>query len=101
MFPVMLYAAPSGLTLYILTSSCIGIVEGRIVRRKIEEMDAAREAEEAAGGASRPAGRDAAKPKDSGKPKDRLGRLYAEAMERARQRQEEKKRKPKRFKDRN
>jgi YidC/Oxa1 family membrane protein insertase len=96
MFPVMLYAAPSGLTLYILTSSCIGIVEGRIVRRKIEEMDAAREAEEAAGGGpSRPAA------KEAGKPKDRLGRLYAEAMERARQRQEEKKRKTKRFKDRN
>jgi len=39
MFPVMLYAAPSGLTLYILTSSSIGILESHYIRRHINEMD--------------------------------------------------------------
>ncbi len=95
MFPVMLYAAPSGLTLYILTSSCIGIVEGRIVRRRIEEMDAA--AAQIDGAKADLQGARAAK---AAKPRDRLGRLYAEALERARERQEAKRRPNKRFKDR-
>ncbi|MBT5583321.1 MAG: membrane protein insertase YidC [Phycisphaerae bacterium] len=39
LFPVMLYSAPSGLTLYILTSSTIGILESRHIRKKVEAMD--------------------------------------------------------------
>ncbi len=39
MFPLMLYSAPSGLTLYILTSSSIGILESKYIRRHIKEMD--------------------------------------------------------------
>jgi YidC/Oxa1 family membrane protein insertase len=39
MFPLMTYAAPSGLTLYILTSTCIGIVEGRIIKKQVDAMD--------------------------------------------------------------
>jgi YidC/Oxa1 family membrane protein insertase len=39
MFPIMLYSAPSGLTLYILTSSIIGILESRWIRAHIKEMD--------------------------------------------------------------
>jgi YidC/Oxa1 family membrane protein insertase len=37
MFPAMLYIAPSGLTLYILTSTCIGIFESRMVKRHIDK----------------------------------------------------------------
>ena len=38
-FPLMLYSAPSGLTLYILTSSSIGIIESRYIRRQVELED--------------------------------------------------------------
>ena len=36
--PLFLYSAPSGLTLYILTSSTIGILEGRYVRKHVDEL---------------------------------------------------------------
>ena len=55
LFPVMLYQAPSGLTLYILTSSAIGIMEGRMrsagkrLRIEIEIVE-----EHLVGGADRP-----------------------------------------------
>jgi membrane protein insertase Oxa1/YidC/SpoIIIJ len=91
MFPIMLYAAPSGLTLYILTSSCIGIVESRAVRRRIAHLDSLPQAApDEAGG------------RPGGKTRDKLGRMYAEALERAKQRQAEKDRaaKQKKFKDR-
>jgi YidC/Oxa1 family membrane protein insertase len=39
LFPVMLYSAPSGLTLYILTSSSVGIMESRHIRKKVDAMD--------------------------------------------------------------
>ncbi len=39
LFPVMLYSAPSGLTLYILTSSSIGIMESRHIRKQVDAMD--------------------------------------------------------------
>lgn len=84
MFPVMLYAAPSGLTLYILTSSLIGVIEGKQIRKHIAKMDAA-------------GPQDKLKKK---KKQDMLGRLYEKAMERAQQREQEKRSPPKRFKDR-
>jgi YidC/Oxa1 family membrane protein insertase len=37
LFPIMMYAMPSGLTLYILTSTCIGIVESKRVKAHIEK----------------------------------------------------------------
>jgi YidC/Oxa1 family membrane protein insertase len=37
MFPAMLYIAPSGLTLYILTSTCVGIIESKRVKAHIEK----------------------------------------------------------------
>ncbi|MEY3024803.1 MAG: Membrane protein insertase YidC, partial [Planctomycetota bacterium] len=91
MFPIMLYAAPSGLTLYILTSSCIGIIETRAIRRRIAHLDSLPQAApDEAGG------------RPGGKTRDKLGRMYAEALERAKQRQAEKDRaaKQKKFKDR-
>jgi YidC/Oxa1 family membrane protein insertase len=39
MFPVFLYNAPSGLTLYILTSSSVSIMESRYIRSHINELD--------------------------------------------------------------
>ena len=40
LFPVMLYPAPSGLTLYILASSTAGMVDSFLVRKHIKEMEA-------------------------------------------------------------
>ncbi|MFG0330674.1 MAG: membrane protein insertase YidC [Phycisphaerales bacterium] len=39
MFPLMLYLAPSGLNLYILTSSTVGILESRYIRAHVESLD--------------------------------------------------------------
>ncbi|HWB18756.1 MAG TPA: membrane protein insertase YidC [Phycisphaerales bacterium] len=39
LFPLMMFKAPSGLTLYIMTSSIIGILESRYVRAHIAELD--------------------------------------------------------------
>ncbi len=78
MFPLMLYAAPSGLTLYIMTSTLIGIWESKMVRRQVEEEE-----------------RNPTPPKPS-KTRDALGRLYEKAMERA----QEKQQRSKKFKDR-
>ncbi len=44
MYPVFFYVSPSGLNLYILTSTSIGIVESRIVRRHIKEREEAEKA---------------------------------------------------------
>ncbi len=83
MFPLMLYSAPSGLTLYILTSSIIGILESRHIRKHIARIDAMPKV-------------DAPKRKKQ----DMLGRMYEQALDRARERAAEKKKQTKRFKDR-
>jgi YidC/Oxa1 family membrane protein insertase len=69
LFPLMLYKAPSGLTLYIFTSSCIGILESRYIRQHITEMEL-----------------NPPKPREPGdkKPKDRLARMWADKLEAAR-----------------
>jgi YidC/Oxa1 family membrane protein insertase len=82
MFPLFLYSAPSGLTLYILTSTCIGIVEGKITRRHIEKY-----------GLDKPQ-KPAAK---SGKT-DLLGRMYRKMLERAQE--DQRKKSLKTYKDR-
>jgi membrane protein insertase Oxa1/YidC/SpoIIIJ len=69
MFPIMTYIAPSGLTLYILTSTCIGIVESRIIKKQIDAMDLT------------------AKP-EPGK-KGLLARVYEKALERAAEQQKQ------------
>jgi YidC/Oxa1 family membrane protein insertase len=79
MFPLMLYSAPSGLTLYILTSSCIGILESKYVRAHIKDMDL--------------------KPKEPKKapgktPRDAKGRAYAAAIKRMEEKRQQKKRGP-------
>jgi YidC/Oxa1 family membrane protein insertase len=75
LFPLMMYKAPSGLTLYIMTSSIIGILEGRYVRRHIEELD--KNPPPPRGGAND------AKPKK----KDSLARAWAERLEAIREKQ--------------
>lgn len=82
MFPLMMYSAPSGLTLYMLTSSLVGIVESKRIRKHMAEMDL------------KPA-----TPKQRGK-QDKLGRLYEEALARAAERQQKKKNPPRKFKER-
>ena len=78
MFPVMTYVVPSGLTLYILTSTCIGIVEGLIIKKQVDAMDFS------------------AKPVDGKKKQDFLGRMYEKALERSKDRQQAQKK----YKDR-
>jgi len=87
LFPLMLYSAPSGLTLYILTSSCWGIIESRHIRRHIDELDLEKDL----------ADRRAAKKEKKKKPKDAQGRAYRDALERAKQKRQPP---PKRFKKR-
>lgn len=41
LFPIFLYSAPSGLTLYILASTCAGIIDGYVVRRHIKREEEA------------------------------------------------------------
>lgn len=81
-FPLMLYTAPSGLTLYILTSSLIGIGESWHIRKHIKQMEL-----------------NPPKPKVK-KKSDLMGRLYAEALERAKQKAAQKGQAPKPRKDR-
>ena len=82
LFPVMMYTAPSGLTLYWLTSSLIGIFEVQLIRRHIKQAELKAPAE---------------KPR---KRQDWLGRMYEQAMRRAQERQEQRRNPPKRFKER-
>ncbi len=39
MFPLLLYSGPSGLNLYILTSTAFGIVESKVIRKHIKERE--------------------------------------------------------------
>ncbi|HQY87149.1 MAG TPA: membrane protein insertase YidC [Tepidisphaeraceae bacterium] len=40
MFPLLLYSQPSGLCLYTLTSTCVGIIESRLIRKKFDRAEA-------------------------------------------------------------
>jgi len=39
LFPFMLYTGPSGLNLYIMTSTAFGIMEGKVIRKHIKERE--------------------------------------------------------------
>ncbi len=45
LFPLMMYNAPSGLALYFITNSALGIIESRHIRKRFETLEAAREEE--------------------------------------------------------
>ena len=77
MFPLMLYSAPSGLTLYILTSSVIGSLEGHHIRKHIDELDVDKpEKVEPVRGQGKDKG------KGKKKPRDAQARAYADMLER-------------------
>ena len=87
MFPVFLYSAPSGLTLYILTSSTIGILEGRYIRKLVNNMDLT----------ATPKKKSRKEPQAT----DAQGRAYTRAVSRMERRREAKKSGPdKKFKKR-
>jgi YidC/Oxa1 family membrane protein insertase len=50
LFPLMLYGAPSGLTLYIATSTLVGVFESMRVRKEVERMDFTRKPKAGSGG---------------------------------------------------
>ena len=85
LFPLMLYSAPSGLTLYILTSSTVGILESRRIRKHIDNTPIEPKA--------------VTKGADGRKPKDKQGRAWADAME-ARRKKVQNKAKKRSFKKR-
>lgn len=96
MMPLFLYSAPSGLTLYILTSSTIGILESRYIRSHVDKMDIEKKPDRQ-GGMS-PLLAAATK---GGKPKDAQARAYQAALERAEEKRRAKKQgSPKAFKKR-
>jgi YidC/Oxa1 family membrane protein insertase len=43
LFPLMMYNAPSGLALYFITNSTLGIIESKHIRKKFEEQEKVRE----------------------------------------------------------
>ena len=82
LFPVMLFQAPSGLTLYILTSSSIGIIEGKRIRKHIDSMDLTK---------PMPVSEKAQKRKAK---RDQLARMYSEKLEEAKKKQAAKRKGP-------
>jgi YidC/Oxa1 family membrane protein insertase len=86
LFPLMLYSAPSGLTLYILTSSSIGILESRHIRKHIDSIPIEPKPVSQQVGQKR-------------KPKDKQGRAWADAMD-ARRKKVQNKAKKRSFKKR-
>ena len=78
LFPVMLFQAPSGLTLYILTSSSIGIIEGKRIRKQVDAMDLTAPPTKKPGSEKK------------GKKRDQLARMYAEKLEQAKKKQSSK-----------
>jgi YidC/Oxa1 family membrane protein insertase len=86
LFPLMLYSAPSGLTLYILTSSSVGILESRRIRKHIDNIPLEPVPVKQSKGQGK-------------KPKDKQGRAWADAME-ARRKKVQNKAKKRSFKKR-
>ena len=101
LFPIMLYGAPSGLTLYILTSSVIGTIESRYIRKHIKETEEAMEEVNADDG--RPLSPFAQKLKEKTEKRkvrqDRTGKMYEKMLDNAREKQARKRQKAKTFKD--
>ncbi len=50
LFPFMLYNAPSGLTLYIATSTMVGILESRRIKAEVDKMDLTKPVQRSGGG---------------------------------------------------
>jgi len=74
MFPLMMYPSPSGLTLYMFTSSCIGILESKYIRAHIKELEL------------NPPSAGGPRERAEKKPRGPRARAWADALERARER---------------
>jgi YidC/Oxa1 family membrane protein insertase len=98
LMPLMLYSAPSGLTLYIFTSSLIGIWEGRYIRSHIDQLDLAKKnaGKEDNGAVTT----ESLFGKSKAKPKDPQARAFADAIERAKEKARARRNPGKTFKDR-
>ncbi len=73
LFPIMLYVGPSGLNLYILTSSTIGMIESKIIRDHIKARDEAEKSGKIIIDA--PATRNSKRKKDDKEPDKKPGKL--------------------------
>ena len=91
MFPIMLYGAPSGLTLYILTSSIIGTTESRYIRKHINRMEELAESGVVDEKAQ-------AKAERKKKRQDKTGKMYEKMLENAQAKRNKKAKKPRNFK---
>ena len=91
MFPIMLYGAPSGLTLYILTSSIIGTTESRFIRKHINRMEELAESGVVDEKAQ-------AKAERKKKRQDRAGKMYEKMLENAQAKRNKKAQKSRSFK---
>lgn len=91
MFPIMLYGAPSGLTLYILTSSIIGTTESRFIRKHINRMEELAES----GVVDEKA---LAKAERKKKRQDKTGKMYEKMLENAQAKRNKKAQKTRTFK---
>lgn len=80
MMPLVMYGAPSGLTLYIISSSIWGIIESRIIRKHVDSLDLDQLAPQAAQARK--------------KPRNALQRMYMERLENAKRRAESKRQGP-------
>ena len=101
LFPIMLYGAPSGLTLYILTSSVIGTIESRYIRKHLKQTEEAMEDVNADDGRSLSPFAQKLKDKaDKRKVRqDRTGKMYEKMLDNAREKKARKGQKTKTFKD--
>jgi len=84
MLPIVLYSAPSGLTLYMLTSSVIGIIESRHIRAHLKDEDLTPKKPDPVG----PGGSGGKGTKPTGR--DLKSRAMRAALERAEERKQEK-----------
>ncbi len=88
MFPVLMYNAPSGLSLYFITNSALGILESRYIRSHVDKEDLESPKEAAIGPAQRAMmGQPSRKKVKNQAPANPFGKKRSDA--------------PKRFKDRN
>jgi YidC/Oxa1 family membrane protein insertase len=83
LFPFFLYSAPSGLTLYILSSTTAGMIDSYFVRKHIKEQEASGELFKA-------------KPRKEGGLRDRMGKYLQKRMEEAQRMQSQHEQKKKR-----
>jgi YidC/Oxa1 family membrane protein insertase len=89
LFPLFMYKVSSGLTLYIFTSTCIGILESRYIRRHVERLDLTAKPGAGAGSGAGPGAGAGAVTRARKKPRDAIARAYLAALERRKEKLQE------------